>query len=264
MTHSTQATTALDLTPRPGPAPAARRVLRQARTEALLLVRNGEQLLLALVIPAVALVVGTRLFDRWGTDLLSPAQFAASVLALAIWSTSFTSVAIATGFERRYGVLERLASTPLGRGGLLLGKALAVAVVVTGQLVVLGLLAVLLGWRPAGEVLPWLIAAAAVLLAVVCFAAWALALAGRVRAEATLALANLIYLLMAAGGGILVGPDAYPAPWSTVVAVLPTAALAEALRNAATGVVAPVDLLILLIWAVLGVATARRSLRWTS
>ena len=41
----------LDLTPAPGAAPAGRRVLRHARTEARLLVRNGEQLLLALVIP---------------------------------------------------------------------------------------------------------------------------------------------------------------------------------------------------------------------
>ena len=58
------------------------------------------------------------------------------MLALAIWSSGFTSVAIATGFERRYGVLERLAATPLGRGGLLLGKACAIVTVILGQLVV--------------------------------------------------------------------------------------------------------------------------------
>ena len=78
--------------------------------------RNGEQLLLALVIPIGIIVAGRFLGSRVGLtmDVLAP-----SVLALAIWSTCFTSQAIMTGFERRYGVLERLSATPLGRSGLL-------------------------------------------------------------------------------------------------------------------------------------------------
>ncbi|MGI3785344.1 MAG: hypothetical protein ACRYG2_31720, partial [Janthinobacterium lividum] len=136
---------ALDLSPAPGAAPAGRRVVRHALTEVRLLVRNGEQLLLALVIPLAILVLAAVTHGRF----VPLAAAAPSVLALAVWSSGFTSVAIATGFERRYGVLERLAATPLGRGGLLLGKALAVALVVLGQLVVLVVVALLLGWHPA-------------------------------------------------------------------------------------------------------------------
>ena len=51
------------------------------------------------------------------------------MLALAVMSTSFTSLAIATGFERRYGVLKRLGASPLPRSGLLAGKVGALLLV---------------------------------------------------------------------------------------------------------------------------------------
>ena len=188
--------TALDLTPAPGAAPAARRVLRHALTEAGLLVRNGEQLLLALVIPVGVLVLGPLLGDRLGgLDVLVP-----SVLALAVWSSAFTSVAIATGFERRYGVLERLAATPLGRSGLLAGKAGAVVLVLVGQLVVLVTVGLALGWRPRLQAASTLVAVALVVLAAAAFVSLALLLAGRLRAEITLAVANLIYVVLLVGG----------------------------------------------------------------
>lgn len=255
-------TTALDLHPAPGAAPLAARVRRHARTEFTLLVRNGEQLLLALVIPLgvllVARLVPGGVPDRFG----GRAALAPSVLALALWSTSFVSTAIATAFERRYGVLERLAGSPLGRSGLVAGKALALVWVVLAQLLVLSVAAVALGWRPRLEAGPWLVAVAAAVLAVAGFAAWALILASVVRAEATLGLANLIYLVLAAGGGLLVGPDAYPGPWSAVVRALPTAALGESLRNASAGVVDLSHLVVLLVWLLLGLLIARRSFRW--
>ncbi len=43
--------------------------------------------------------------------------FTPGVLALAVMSTAFTSLAIATGFERRYGVIKRLGASPLPRSG---------------------------------------------------------------------------------------------------------------------------------------------------
>lgn len=252
----------LDLSPAPGAASPAARVLRHARTEFALLVRNGEQLLLAVAIP-VGLLVLARLLPASALERLGGLDgVAPSVLGLAVWSTSFTSTAIATGFERRYGVLERLASTPLGRTGLVAGKAVALVWVVLAQLVLLTAVALLLGWRPAGEPGPWLVAVVAVLLAVVAFAAWALALAGAVRAEATLGLANLVYLLLAVGGGVLAGPENYPGLLATVVRALPTAALGESLRNASAGVTDPAYLLVLAIWMLLGLLTARRTFRW--
>ena len=250
----------LDLTPAPGAAPPARRVLRQARTEATLLVRNGEQLLLALVIPIGLLVLGRIIGGSFG-DL---AVLAPSVLALAVWSSAFTSVAISTGFERRYGVLERLACTPLGRTGLLTGKALATAAVVLAQLVVIGSVAVVLGWRPSATPVSVLLSVVAVILAGIAFSALALALAGRLRAEATLALANVVYVLLLAGGALVLPLDSYPAVLATVVGLLPTAALGEGLRAYAVGATPLWPLLSLSIWCGLGLTAAWKGFRWTS
>ncbi|MGO1385767.1 MAG: ABC transporter permease, partial [Arachnia sp.] len=125
--------TALDFTPRAAAAPRAQQVWAHATTEASLILRNGEQALLALVIPIGILVAGRFLGSRFGLDFVA---LAPSVLALAIWSSCFTSLAISTGFERRYNVLERLAATPLGKSGILFGKATAITLVTALQLVV--------------------------------------------------------------------------------------------------------------------------------
>jgi len=252
--------TPLDLSPAPGASPARRRVGRHALTELRLLVRNGEQLLLALVIPLALLVLAALTHDRF----VPLASAAPSVLGLAVWSTAFTSTAIATGFERRYGVLERLAATPLGRGGLLLGKALAVALVLLGQLVVLAVVALLLGWRPAYTASSLLAALALVVLAAAAFVALALLLAGRLRAEATLALANIVYVVLLAGGALVVGVARYPAAVRPVVEALLTAALGEGLRAAAAGTVLGWPFAVLVVWLVVATLAARRTFRWTA
>ena len=121
--------TALDFTPAAGAALPVRRITRYGVLEARLLGRNGEQLLLALVIPLGILLAGGLAPGRFGQlEVVAP-----SVLALAVWSTGFTSVAIATAFERRYGVLERLAATPLGKTGLIAGKSFAITLIIVGQ-----------------------------------------------------------------------------------------------------------------------------------
>ncbi|MGJ6981117.1 ABC transporter permease [Aestuariimicrobium soli] len=254
----------LDLSPAPGAAPAGRRLLRHARLETMLLARNGEQLLLALVIPAAVLVVGRFVPARIGIrfDLLVP-----SVLALALFSTGFTAVAIATGFDRRHGVLERLAATPLGRAGLVLGKAAATALVGLLQALVLVGLALVLGWRPtlSPTGLAW--AVPAVALAETAFVAGALAMASLLRAEITLALANLLHLALAAGGALLVPADRY-GPAEPVVRLLPTAALGEGLRQALASAPASggalLPLVVAAVWAAVAVLVARKVMAWTS
>jgi len=115
--------------PDPGSAPRARMVAAQAGLELRILLRNGEQLLLTLIIP-VALLAGFSLEPLIKTgsgtriDFLVP-----GIMALAVMSTAFTSQAIATGFERRYGVLKRLGSTPLGRDGLIAAKTSAASAI---------------------------------------------------------------------------------------------------------------------------------------
>ena len=253
--------TALDFSPDPGAAPAGRRIWSHALIEARLLVRNGEQLLLALVIP-IAFLIGGRWFGgRLGLDfgILAP-----SVLALAIWSTCFTSLAIGVGFARRYGVLERLSPTPLGRGGLLLGKALSLLLVSAGQLAVLAAVALTLGWRPVGGLLPTVVMLVTVILGGTSFAALGLLLGGSLRAEVTLGLANLIYLVLLMGGAIMLPVSSYPEVVRPVIALLPTAAVGEALRAWSDGTVSWQSLVVGLAWSVLGALAARKAFRWTS
>ena len=257
----------LDLSPRPGAALYRRMVAAQAAMEARLMLRNGEQLLLAIVIPVIALVGGVAAAGRLGStfeghapvDLLTP-----GVLALAVMSTAFTSVAIATGFERRYGVIKLLGSSPLPRHGLLLGKVLALLNVVALQLVVLIVVALALGWEPSSThpsrtVLGLLLTVG---LGTAAFASLGLLVAGALRAEATLALANLVYLLLMVGGGVLLPTSTYGAAGG-LIQWLPSGALGDAMRS--TLVHADIDgrsLLVLAAWALLGTVLTARTFRW--
>jgi ABC-2 type transport system permease protein len=235
-------------------------VVSHGLTESKLLVRNGEQLLLALVIPIGILLVGRIVGGRFGAmETLTP-----SVMALAIWSSSFTSLAIATGFERRYGVLERLAPTPLGKLGLLAGKAFSLVLVVVGQLVVVAVVAVIAGWRPDWTVPSALGMLLVAVLAIATFACLAVTLAGRLRAEATLALANLVYVVFLAVGALLLPVASYPEAVQPLVRLLPTAALGEGLRAGASGVLLGWPFLVLLVWLAVGATAAWRGFRWTS
>lgn len=252
--------TTIDFSPAPGAAPALRRIAAHGLIETRLLIRNGEQLLLALVIPVGILVLGHFVGGHFGdVSTLAP-----SVLALAVWSSAFTSVAIATGFERRYGVLERLAPTPLGKMGLLAGKALSILLVVAGQLVVVAAAAAIAGWRPHWSVASAVLAVLIIVLSVATFACLALALAGRLRAEATLGLANLIYILFLAGGALVFPLARYPVSLQPLIGLLPTAGLGEGLRSAAQGHLVGWPVAVLLVWLALSAAAAWRGFRWTS
>jgi ABC-2 type transport system permease protein len=250
----------LDLSPAPAPAPPAKRIIRHGLTEARLLLRNGEQLLLALVIPLAILVAARFAGASIGSlDLLGP-----SVLALAVWSSAFTSVAISTAFERRYGVLERLATTPLGKPGLLAGKTLALIFIMLGQLVILAGAAVALGWRPEFMPSSALLAAVLVIMATATFVCLALLLAGRLRAESTLGLANLIYVVLLIGGALIIPLQRYPEVLQPLIAALPTAALGEGLRAAANGQLLGWSVVVLLAWLVAAGLAAWKGFRWTS
>ncbi|WP_203337880.1 ABC transporter permease [Nocardioides limicola] len=253
----------MTFTPAPGSAPFLRQVRAQSAMEVRLLLRNGEQLLLAAVIPVLALVAGVfgarRLdlsFDHDPVDVLAP-----GVLALAIMSTAFASLAIATGFERRYGLLKRLGSSPLPRTGLLAGKVVALLCVQAAQCLVVGAVAVGLGWRP-GSATGVALAVVAALLGTAAFGSLGLALAGAVRAEATLAIANLVYLLLMAGGAVVLPRDSYGAA-AGVLQVLPSAALGDAFRAALIdGRPDLVAWAVLAGWAVLGTLLASRFFKW--
>ena len=255
--------TALDLSPRPGGAPFVRQVLAQASMEARLMLRHGEQLLLAVVVPVLILVGGVTAGEHLSLKLSDPRPlvdiFTPGVIALAVMSTSFTSLAIATGFERRYGVIKRLGSSPLPRSGLLLGKILALLVVQLVQIVLIGAVGQLLGWTPRAGVIGAFLAVA---LGTAAFASLGLFVAGVLRAEATLAAANLIYLLLMAGGAVVLPISAYGG-FGHVARWLPSGALGEAMRSAfLDGAIAWRDLGVLAVWTVLGTALTARTFQW--
>jgi ABC-2 type transport system permease protein len=251
-------------TPQPGSAPLARQVRAQATMETRLLVRNGEQLLLALVIPLLVLFAGVTAIERQNLSLSHTAidTLAPGVLGLAIMSTAFTSLAISTGFERRYGVLKRLGASPLPRHGLLLGKVGALLTLLVAQVVVLGSAALLMGWSPELTLRGVTGALAVAGVGTAAFAALGLFLAGALRAEATLAVANLVYLLLAAGGAVVLPASVYGAA-EPVLRWTPSGALGGGLREAlliGTFPLGPV--LVLTLWAVVGGALTARTFRW--
>ena len=249
-------------------APAGQVVRSQAALEWRLMMANGEQILLTLIIPLV-LLVGLSLTDfvslgavgrQARVELLVP-----SIMALAVMSSAFTALAISTGFDRRGEAIKFLGTTPLSRTGLLTAKALAVLGVQAVQLVIIVAVGAALGWRPGAGVW-WAIPLVA--LGTFAFAAWGLVLAGTLRAEATLALANAVYLILLLAGGVVIPPDRFPDPIAAVISLLPSAALADGLRAALApltdvGVVG-VSLLILTVWGIIGAVVVQRTFRWTS
>jgi ABC-2 type transport system permease protein len=184
------------------------------------------------------------------------------VLALCIISSAFTGQAIATGFDRRYGVLRLLGVTPLGRTGLLVARAVAVLSVIAVQFAVIASIGAALGWQPVPSGVP--AAIVSTLLGTWAFAALGLLLGGTVRAEGVLALANLLWVAMLGLGGVVVAGSELPARYATVVAALPSAALGDSLRAAlGSGSASPRDWLVLTGWAVAATLLGRRFFRWS-
>lgn len=247
--------------PSPGRGPLGRMLGAQVALETRLALRQGEQVLLTLVIP-LALLVGLALLRV--VPLPEPRVTSAlgTVLALAVMSTAFTSQAISLGFDRRYGVLRRLAATAVPRWLIVFGRLGGMAAVVLVQLVVLGAVALALGWRPGGGSPGWVLLL--VLLGTAAFGAVGVLLGGTLRAELVLAVANIVWFVLLFAGGVLVPAAALPGPLAAVVTLLPSGALAEGLRTALLGGRPSVGhVVVLLVWAVVAGAIASRTVRWS-
>jgi ABC-2 type transport system permease protein len=243
------------------PATLLRRILLQGRYESLAMLRNGEQLILAVVLPLLALVglTVTPFLDGFGASRINVAV--PGILALCAMSTAFTGQGIATGFDRRYGVLRFLSTTPLGREGLIAGKVLAVLAVLCLQVAVVTLVALPLGWQPPAP--GWLPGLSLLALGAVAFTALGLLVAGTVRPEATLAITNLLWILLGALGGIVIPAERLPALAQGAVHFLPSGALGEAMREAFLhGSLNGGAALILLLWTILAGAAATRWFKW--
>jgi ABC-2 type transport system permease protein len=248
--------------PKPGRGRLGRMLLAQARTETVLTLRNGEQILLTLLIP-LALLVALSLMRVIPMPEPRAGSTAARIFALAIISSAFTGQAIALGFDRRYGVLKRLAATALPRWLLVAGRVAAALAVVAVQLVILGVTALLLGWQPPLAGLAWMVLL--VILGTLSFGALGVLLGGSLRAEIVLALANIVWFVLLLIGGVALGVDSLPTGVAQVVHLLPSAALAEGLHSAMVEGTAPGvrPVVVLLVWGAAAGALATRTTKLT-
>jgi ABC-2 type transport system permease protein len=232
--------------------------------ELRLATRRGENLLVTLVVPIVLLVflANVELVTADGTatiDLLVP-----SILALAVISTGMVALGISTAFERSSGVLKRLGGSPLPTWALIAAKTTVVAGTVLLQVLLVVVVGWLLGWDPPIGVRESLVAAAPwLLLGTMASAGIGLLMAGRLRAETVLALANGLYVMALVAGGVIVPLDRMPPLIAVPASILPPALIAELLRGAMVpgGTVVPVEAMALLLWAVALLGMAARTFR---
>ena len=199
-------------------------LLGQYRSELTLSLRNGEQLLVNLFIPVGILVFFSKVqvFNSQSAktiDVLAP-----SVLGLAVMSTALVSLGIGTGFERFYGVLKRLGTTPLGRPRWVAAKFLTVLTIEVGQWAVLIPAALALGWHPANH---WPAAIGATLLATFAFGGLGLLLAGTLPGMLNLAVCNGLYLALMVTGDMIINLKEMPQGLQAIARALPAAPLAD-------------------------------------
>lgn len=243
-------------------APLGRQVLAQTQVELLMTLRRGESVLITLIVPVLLLIFFASLNIIPATkgkevDFLLP-----GMLALAVMGTGMVSLGIATAYERYYGVLKRLGSSPLPRSGLIIAKVISVLVLELIQVIVLlGVAIIFYGWRPAGSLLLTLLVLA---IGTVTFASLGLAMAGALRAEVTLAGANGLYLLFLLLGGGILPLSHLPATLAVIAQILPAAALTQALQASMSNNAAfpGFALLMLIIWAVIILLVTIRTFRW--
>ncbi|MDP2350038.1 MAG: ABC transporter permease [Chloroflexota bacterium] len=247
------------------PSSWLRMALALAIYELRLTARRGEGLLITFVIPAGVLLVFSAFDTTGGTadgrpvDRLLPGS-----VALAIIAASLVALAISTGYERAYGVIKRLGGSPAGASVVVAAKTGSVVAVELIQLVLLvGIAVGVLGWTPGAGASPLLVLAGLV-LGTIAFAGLGLLMAGSLRAEATLALANLLFLVSLVLGGIVLPLDRLPGPLASIAQDLPPAALTQVLATGFGGSTADAteSLVILAGWAALFAILAARRFRW--
>jgi ABC-2 type transport system permease protein len=239
----------------------SRAVIAQTRAELALTLRRGESLIVTIAIPIGILVFFAKV-DAVATDYAKPVDFLVpGILALAVMSAAMVSLGIATGFERRYGVLKRLGTTPLSRSGLLVAKTATILLLEALQAVAIIATGAALGWHVPSGVFA---AVGLLLLGTVAFAGVGLFFAGTLRAEANLALANGLFLLLLFLGGMAYPLSKLPGPIEAFARLLPAAALSECVRGVlASGHSFPTgSFVVLLVWTVAAPLAAIRCFRW--
>lgn len=242
------------------PATVRRMTAAQTRMELSLFLRNGEQLLVALIIPLAALIALVAI-DFGAVPEPRVDHAITAVLTMSVMGTSFTGQAIAVAFDRRYDALKRLGGTPLPPAVIITGKILATLILVAGQTIILGAVAVAMGWRP--DPAGILVGAVLIALGSAAFSSMGLLLGGTMRAEIVLGLANLIWFVLIGAAGLAIGVVDLPSRVADVLVVVPSYALTDALLTANNGGLPALAAVVLVAWTAVCGAFAVRHFSFT-
>jgi ABC-2 type transport system permease protein len=243
-------------------ASPTQQILKQTQYELLLTSRRGENILVTLIIPVLLLIFFASL------NIVPPVNGSAinfllpGILAVAIMAAGMVNLGIATAYERYYGVLKRLGSSPLSRTSLIIAKVISILVLEIVQVLLLVAVAFFLyNWHPSGSLLLTL---AVIALGTITFAGLGLAMAGALRAEMTLAGANALFLLFILLGGGILPLSHLPGPLAALAQLLPAAALTQSLQAAMTSNSSfpTFPFLVLLVWTILVLLIATRTFKW--
>lgn len=236
----------------------------QSAAEIRMTLKRGETLLLTIGIPLILL-----LFFSYTSFISLPGGkrvtfLAPGILALCVMSTSMVSLSISTGFDRSYGVLRRLFATPLGTRSLVVSKIVGVLVVELLQVLIIGGVALIIGWRPAGHGSALLVSGIALVVASMGFAGIGLLLAGRLKAEVNLAAANGLYLVLLLISGFVIPTTSFPDVLRHAIVFTPSGALATGLHNVVGAGVGFgwTNALSLVVWAIAAPLLASRAFRY--
>jgi len=239
----------------------ARGLRAQSRAELTLQLRRGENLIVTLAVPLGILVFFSKVDTTIPADFNSAVDFLVpGVLSLAVMAAAMVSLGIATGFERRYGVLKRLGSTPLSRGGLLAAKTAVVLLFELISAVLIVVTGIALGWDASGGLFA---ALGLLLIGTIAFAGIGLLMAGTLRAEANLAAANALFLVLLFLGGMAYPLAKLPGGVQAIAKALPAAALSDTVRSVLSTQPFPTgQLFVLIAWAIAAPLAAARWFRW--
>lgn len=244
-----------------------RLLVHQVRLEQRAFWRNPESAFFHFMLPLGLLLVLGALDagdhgpggDGRGVTLLVP-----GILAFGVIVTVYGNLAASIALLRTDGVLKRIRATPLPPAVYLTGQlasALATALLIATATIGLGWL--VFGAAPRPDRLAVLAVTAT--LGIICFAALGLAVSAAIpSADAAGPITNGTYLPLALISGVFSGPQQLPAWLDHAASAFPIKALADSLRatyDPAAG--QPLGALIVLcIWATLGIILARRYFKW--
>jgi ABC-2 type transport system permease protein len=246
-------------------------LMQQVRLEQRSFWRNPESAFFNFAMPpGVLLIVGAMSIGEsvpGRTDIKALTLFVPGLLAFAVVVTAYGNVAATLALLRTSGVLKRMRATPLSPrvyiGGQLLSTLGTASLI---SLVTIGLGAAAFRVTPLAVATPQL--ALVLVLGIICFAALGVAISAAIpTADAAGAITNGTYLPLAMVSGVFSSQIHLPGWLDPIISALPIKAMADGLRSAYDPMhhgFPTVEVAVLALWAIAGVALATRYFRWES